>query len=317
MLKTVDMAKTNANHAKTKRSAIKTLHTAFLILKENGNEMRRKDLIEAITNRVKFEEWELERYKSNNQLKWLTIFLFYTVDCIKAGWLVKNKGMWYLTPEGETAIKLGPEGIFKEAGIAYRKWKSNNQVTNGDDTIGFADIDVDNLDPNNVVLLKVTLEEMEVQANDGLAHYLENMDEYKFQDLCSVLLESMEYYIDFVSPPGRDGGIDIIAFKDPLGFAKPRLKVQVKRYKEKNKVDIDVVKVLKSSLHHGEDIGLIMTSGYFTKDAEKFARESNIHIKLIDRDALIDLWIENYDNLNDDERAMLPLKLIYFLGTNT
>src|SRR5688500_4820558 len=106
--------------AKTKRSAMKTLHTAFQVLIENGGELSRKALIEEMTKRVEFEPWETERYESNGQLKWLTVFVFYSIDCIKAGWLTKTKGTWYITPEGEQAYKLGPQKMLETASKAYR-----------------------------------------------------------------------------------------------------------------------------------------------------------------------------------------------------
>lgn len=38
----------------------------------------------------------------------------------------------------------------------------------------------------------------------------------------------MGYYIQSVAPRGKDGGIDIVAYTDPLGAKIPRIKVQVK-----------------------------------------------------------------------------------------
>ena len=38
----------------------------------------------------------------------------------------------------------------------------------------------------------------------------------------------MGYYTPFVAPRGKDGGIDIVAYRDPLGTQAPRMKVQVK-----------------------------------------------------------------------------------------
>jgi restriction system protein len=295
--------------APSKRSAVKSISTAFNILKENGGEMQRKLLIEEMTKRIDFEEWETERYKSNGQLKWLTIFLFYTIDCIKAGWLIKNKGKWFLTPEGEAAIKLGPVALLENASKAYREWKAHEPK---ESTKGVDEKDVDISDEQ---IQKATLDELEAQAIDGIGEYLEGIDEYKFQKIAAVLLKTMGLYIEHIAPPGPDGGIDIIAFKDPLGFEKPRIKVQVKNYIAKNKIDIKPIRELKGLLNANEHIGIFITSSYFTKDAEMFARQSDIHIKLIDRDAFIELWQINYHKMNDEEKALLPLHPIYFLGS--
>ena len=37
----------------------------------------------------------------------------------------------------------------------------------------------------------------------------------------------MNYHTSFITAKGKDGGIDIIAYQDPLGIQKPRIKVQV------------------------------------------------------------------------------------------
>ncbi len=39
----------------------------------------------------------------------------------------------------------------------------------------------------------------------------------------------MGYHTPFISPKGKDGGIDIIAYQDALGINKPRIKVQTSR----------------------------------------------------------------------------------------
>lgn len=303
------MSKKIEEFAPTKRSAIKTISTAFEILNENGGELQRKQLFDEMTKRIEFESWELERYESNGQLKWLTIFLFYTIDCIKAGWLLKNKGVWFLTPEGIIALKQGPVMLLENANKAYKAWKANEIKTISKLT---DNIDIDISDEQ---VQKATLDELEAQAFESIGKYLESIDEYKFQKIASVLLKAMGFYIEYVAPPGPDGGIDIIAFKDPLGFEKPRIKVQVKNYKESIKIDIKPIRELKGLLNANEHIGIFITSSYFTKAAKIFARESDIHIKLIDREDFIELWQLNYHKMNEEEKALLPLHQIYFLGS--
>jgi len=297
--------------APTKMSAMKTLYAAFEALIENNGELPRKELIEKITQKVAFENWELERYESNGQLKWLTIFLFYSIDCLKAGWITKNKGIWYITDQGRSAYKLGKEQLLEKAGIAYREWRTSNGKIKDTHTEETEDIDV-----TDTQIQQATIDELTAQANEGIGKYLDTIDEYIFQDLCAALIRVMGYHIDFIAPRGKDGGIDIVAYKDPLGFEKPRLKIQVKKRIETNKNNTDEIKILKSVLHKGEDIGIFITGSTFTKDARTFARLSDIHIKLIDRTDLIELWKSNYSRLTDAEKLLLPLQPIYFLGSN-
>jgi hypothetical protein len=79
----------------------------------------------------------------------------------------------------------------------------------------------------------------------------------------------MGYHIAWVSPPGPDKGIDIIAHTDPLGIKGPRIKVQVKRTTEKT--TIDGIRSLLALLGDG-DVGLFVATGGFTRGAEDEAR---------------------------------------------
>jgi len=51
-------------------------------------------------------------------------------------------------------------------------------------------------------------------------------------------------------------------------------------------------------------------------EAEKVAKDSSVHISLIDIDSFIQLWQQFYDKLTDEEKNWLPLHPIYFLGSN-
>ena len=74
-----------------------------------------------------------------------------------------------------------------------------------------------------------TLEEADESAWGEIAQHLRQMSPYDFQDLVAALLGGMGYHVSWVSPPGKDRGVDILAYTDPLGAEGPRIKVQVKR----------------------------------------------------------------------------------------
>ena len=133
--------------------------------------------------------------------------------------------------------------------------------------------------------------------------------------MVAALLRAMDFYTPFISPKGKDGGLDIIAYKDPLGATAPRLKVQVK-HKPESSVPVDDIRSLTGLLNKDGDIGLFVTSGTFTSEAERSARESHRHIKLLDINNFIQLWQDFYGKLTDDDKNMLPLHSIYFLGSN-
>ncbi len=87
--------------SKTILLAEELLYTAFQILKENNNEMPINSLMEEIEKRAKLDDWAKKVYEKSGYTRWNSIFHFFTIDCVKAGYLVKKKGIYYLTKDGE------------------------------------------------------------------------------------------------------------------------------------------------------------------------------------------------------------------------
>jgi restriction system protein len=165
----------------------------------------------------------------------------------------------------------------------------------------------------------ITYEEAEEQAWRAIEAYLGNLNPYDFQHIVADLLRAMGYYVSWVSPPGKDGGVDIIAHTDPLGTKPPRIKVQVKRVGQK--VASDGLKSFLAIIGD-HDMGIFVATAGFTRDAEDFTRsdaedftrsQERRQITLINLERLVDLWIEHYSRLDDLARQRLPLTPIYFL----
>ena len=158
----------------------------------------------------------------------------------------------------------------------------------------------------------ITFEEAEEQSWGEIETYLRKMPPYDFQELVAALLRGMGYHIAWIAPPGKDGGIDIIALPDPLGTRPPRIKVQVKR--QGSAVAVDVVRSFLAVLGD-EDVGLFVSVGGFTRDAAEEARtQEKRRVTLIDLERLFDLWVEHYSKLTDEARQRLPLRPIWFLA---
>lgn len=79
--------------SKSKVIAEKTIFAAFKILQENGGELRGKEVVDRIRETVAFDEYEKHRYEKTGYIRWESILHFYTVDCLKAGYLRKHKGV--------------------------------------------------------------------------------------------------------------------------------------------------------------------------------------------------------------------------------
>lgn len=287
--------------------AEKTIFATFQILKKNGATPG-KEVVEMIRKTVEFSEYETHIYEKTGYVRWESILHFYTIDCMKAGLLQKENGLWSLTIEGEKAISLGAEKLFDTAKAKYREWSNNREISNDDIVSKENDLDINQ---NQLAILS----QFDEKANEGIREFILKKTPYEFQNLVSYLLSAMGYYISHIADKGPDGGIDIIAYTDPLGTKEPRLIVQVK-HRPEQKVPSEDIQKLVGTMKRNSDVGIFVTSGQFSGPAIKEARTSHKHIELIDFGRFIKLWQENYSRLNDEQRNALPLKAIYFLGSN-
>jgi restriction system protein len=95
--------------------------SAFNILQKAGGELRGKEVIDKIRETIEFDDYEKHIYEKTGYVRWESI-LHYTIDCMKAGYLRKSKGLWILTNEGSEAIKLGPENLLNSTNKIYCEW---------------------------------------------------------------------------------------------------------------------------------------------------------------------------------------------------
>lgn len=129
---------------------------------------------------------------------------------------------------------------------------------------------------------------------------------HPFADFVADLLRAMGYRTR-VSPPGPDGGIDIIAHKDELGFVPPIVKAQVKS--GEGNIGEPEVSALFGKIG-SDEFGLFVTLGGFTSQARNFAK-SKSKLRLVDGDELVDLVLAHYDQLDSRYKGLIPLKHVY------
>jgi restriction system protein len=129
---------------------------------------------------------------------------------------------------------------------------------------------------------------------------------HPFADFVAHLLNTMGYQTR-VSDEGPDGGIDIVAHKDELGFEPPIVKVQVKS--TEGSVGDPLVSALYGKVGNGE-FGLMVTLGTFTNQAKSFAK-SKSNLRLVDGDELVKLIILHYDQFDSRYKGLLPLRRVY------
>jgi restriction system protein len=93
---------------KSIQTAIKTAYAALQILKEKGGALPGREVIAQIPARIQLTDWEQERYEKTGYVRWESILHFYTIDCIKAGFLQKEKGLWIITPDLQVNQSVTP-----------------------------------------------------------------------------------------------------------------------------------------------------------------------------------------------------------------
>lgn len=290
----------------TRRRYGEFLRAIFEILWDKQEGMAAKDIIARIESKVDLTEFDLGTYPSSPQYpRFHKIARFATIAAVKAGWLIKSKGIWELTDEGRKAYDnfKDPEDFAREADRLYREWKSSRPEV---------DVPDEELE-EEAEEVRITFENAEEEAWQEIRKYLGSMPWIEFQDLVADLLEAMDYHMSWVSPPGKDFGIDIIAYTDPLGATNPRIKVQVKRRIDSS-TNVEGLRAFMSVLGD-DDVGIFVSAGGFTKDAVDEARmQEKRKITLINLEKFFDLWVEHYKGLSEEARRRLPLKPIYFLA---
>ena len=292
--------------SRTKACATKTLYAVMKEMSRRGGSMPAKELYPFVNENVELTDWEKEPAGKMQYIRWTNSFQFYSIDYQKAGFIVKKSGNWYLTPEGEAALKKTPEAVMNIANDAYHAWKKARDIEDNPD-----EEPTDNTAESDS---SMKLEQLESDAREGIKAFIASKDPYEFQDMVAALLRAMDYHTPFIAPKGKDGGIDIIAYLDPLGAKTPRIKVQVK-HKPETSIGASEVRALSGVLKAG-DIALFVTSGTYSADARNAASGNDKFIRLIDGNDFIEMWQEYYDKMSDDDKNMLPLKRISFLGNN-
>ena len=205
-------------------------------------------------------------------------------------------------------MKLGPDGLLQEATRRYREWKKQADA----EKPSFTDEVIEDEDENEEREREMALDEIEALALDGITKAINAKTPYEFQDLAAALLRAMGYFTPFVAPRGKDGGVDVMAYRDPLGTQSPRIKVQIKHREVTTAVQD--VRQLMGLLQKDGDVGIFFSSGGFTSDAKSTARGSHVHVELIDLERFIDLWRQFYEKLKDEDKALLPLTPVYFIA---
>lgn len=289
----------------TRKRQGELIRGVFHILKEEPQGLQASEVLRRLESQIPPTHFELSTYPNRpGTRRFEKIVRFSSIPAVKAGWLIKNKGTWFLTDEGRAAYEkwTDPQVFMKESVALYRDWKKSQPDEVEDGT------EVADVTPG----ASSTLEEAEESAWSEIQEYLTSINPYDLQDLVAALLDAMGYHVSWVAPTGPDGGLDVTAYTDPLGTQGPRIKVQVKR--RQDKMNVQEIRSLLGLLGD-HDVGLFVSTAGFTAEAERLVREQERRrVTLLDLGNLFDLWVEHYERIEESKRQLLPLKPIYYLA---
>jgi restriction system protein len=287
------------------------LKGVFAVLRRAPDGMQAKEVLATLEQIVPPTAYEAAFYPSGVR-RFEKVVRFQTVNAVKAGWLTKDKGLWTATEEGLAADAAHPDPaeLMLQAETMYAAWRrqaSESDSADPDATDAAEDEELDEEDASGI-----TLETAVETAFAEITEYLGTMPPYDFQKLVAGLFRGMGYHVSWDAPPGPDGGVDVIAFGDPLGTEDPRIKVQVKR-EPSRKTDVVGLRAFMSVLNRG-DVGVFVSLGGFTSAAAAEARNSETRrVTLVDTSRLFDLWVSHYGQIPESARRLLPLKPVYYL----
>jgi restriction system protein len=151
-------------------------------------------------------------------------------------------------------------------------------------------------------------ERIETYTRDFVIDTLRALDGHEFEHFVADLLAAMGYRTR-VTPPSGDGGVDVIAHRDPLGLEPPIVKVQCKC--SIASVGGPVVQSLTGTLAPGgAELGLFVTLGPYARDAIHIERTRQ-DLRLIGGTELVALIFDHYESLGPEWKRLLPLRRVH------
>ncbi len=146
------------------------------------------------------------------------------------------------------------------------------------------------------------------QAVERIKDRLLGLDWEEMQEMVAALLRALGYRT-IVSPAGPDRGKDIVASRDGFGFEPPRIVVEVKH--RRGPMGAPEIRAFLGG-RHAEDRGLYVSTGGFSREAHFEAERAATVTHLMTLDGLARALIDNYDNLDERGRTLLPLVKMYW-----
>ena len=174
-----------------------------------------------------------------------------------------SRGVWALTPKGRQLEKVNPSEVKRF--VREEDKKARAKITDGE----------------------ISEDDVELSWREELLSTLQKMDPSAFERLVQRLLRESGFIQVEVTGKSGDGGVDGKGIMRLGGLLSFHVIFQCKRYS--GSVGSNHVRDFRGAMVGRADKGLLITTGNFTRDAEREAtRDGAPAIDLIDGDLLID-----------------------------
>lgn len=152
------------------------------------------------------------------------------------------------------------------------------------------------------------VEETIEKADEFIEDAINGLDWLQMQHLFAGLLRAMGYRTT-VSEGGSDRGVDIFASPDGLGLQEPRIFVEVKH--RNAPIGSKEIRAFLGGRKQGDKC-LYVSTGGFSKDAHYEADRADVAMRLISLPMLRKLFLEHYEDIDAETRALVPLRRLYW-----
>ena len=187
--------------------------------------------------------------------------------------------------------------------MAKNRWKAQQ----------FDSVENNRTEPKDDISDNQGAADLEQVSKDQIAKYiLAKFKGHGMARLVNGILQA-QGYTTYLSPEGPDKGIDLLAAPGALGFGTPRICVQVKS--SDTPIDRPTLDQLIGTMQNVQaEQGLLVSWGGFKSSVNKEEASQFFRVRLWDQEDLVDQLLLNYDNLDEELKAELPMKRIWTLA---
>jgi len=270
----------------------KFLHLALDILKSHENGLSFKNVSAEVVKRLgpsfythgKTENWETELQ--------LTMFSAANKSLIN-----QVRDEWLITSIGKNLVKECEEAVFRQL-LSIREVESFSAADTADSE--------SNYDSHH------EFSELQSLAFRAIKKHVLSLRGPKILELAAALLRAMGYHTQRPLTFELSESSQLVAYADPLGLNGYKVIAKVSPH-GLMPVGNHEIASLKANLSGNNEKGLYIATGGFTDAVVQDSATRSGRIELVDLGRFLELWLQYYSKMNDDDKSLLPLAQVWCL----